>query len=54
MPSRGKGVGDRLIKEILALAEARVEQLHLAVVLTVDVAAPKTNGAEADGEGVWS
>jgi ribosomal protein S18 acetylase RimI-like enzyme len=32
--SRGKGVGDQLIKELLALAEARVEQVHLAVLLT--------------------
>lgn len=35
---RGKGVGDRLIKELLALAEERVEQVHLAVVLTATAA----------------
>jgi ribosomal protein S18 acetylase RimI-like enzyme len=35
---RGQGVGDRLIKELLALAEARVEQVHLAVVLTATAA----------------
>ena len=31
---RGRGVGDRLIKELLAYAEARVEQVHLAVLVT--------------------
>lgn len=49
--SRGNGVGDRLIKELLAHAEARVEQVHLAVVST-EVAAIKTykrNGFEIYG-----
>ncbi|MDN5005395.1 GNAT family N-acetyltransferase [Bradyrhizobium sp. GCM10027634] len=48
---RGKGVGDRLIKKLLAHAEARVEQVHLAVVSTA-VAAIKTykrNGFEICG-----
>jgi ribosomal protein S18 acetylase RimI-like enzyme len=45
---RGKGVGDRLIKELLAHAEARVEQVHLAVVLTATAAIKtyKRNGFE--------
>jgi ribosomal protein S18 acetylase RimI-like enzyme len=49
--SRGKGVGDRLIKELLALAEARVEQVHLAVVLTATAAIKtyKRNGFEIYG-----
>lgn len=49
--SRGNGVGDRLIKELLAHAEARVEQVHLAVVST-EIAAIKTykrNGFEVYG-----
>jgi ribosomal protein S18 acetylase RimI-like enzyme len=49
--SRSKGVGDRLVKEVLALAEARVEQVHLAVVVTA-TAALKTyqrNGFEIYG-----
>lgn len=49
--SRGHGVGDRLIKELLAHAEARVEQVHLAVVST-EIAAIKTykrNGFEIYG-----
>jgi ribosomal protein S18 acetylase RimI-like enzyme len=48
---RGKGVGDRLIKELLAHAESRVEQVHLAVGSTA-VAAIKTykrNGFEVYG-----
>ena len=32
--SRGKGVGDGLIKELLAQAAVHVEQVHLAVLLT--------------------
>src|SRR5712671_5123478 len=49
--SRGKGVGDRLIKELLAHAEARVEQVHLAVVLTATAAIKtyKRNGFEIYG-----
>jgi ribosomal protein S18 acetylase RimI-like enzyme len=49
--SRGKGVGDRLIKELLALAEARVEQVHLGVVLTATSAIKtyKRNGFEIYG-----
>jgi len=49
--SRGKGVGDRLIKELLSLAETRVEQVHLAVVLTETVAIKtyKRNGFEIYG-----
>ncbi|WP_083514311.1 GNAT family N-acetyltransferase [Bradyrhizobium manausense] len=48
---RGKGVGDRLIKELLAHAVTRVEQVHLAVGSTA-VAAIKTyqrNGFEIYG-----
>ena len=48
---RGRGVGDRLVKELLAQAEARVEQVHLAVGSTA-VAAIKTyqrNGFEIYG-----
>ncbi|HEX9209327.1 MAG TPA: GNAT family N-acetyltransferase [Bradyrhizobium sp.] len=46
--ARGKGVGDRLIKELLAHAEARVEQVHLAVMLTATAAIKtyKRNGFE--------
>ncbi len=49
--SRGKGVGDRLIKELLALAEARVDQVHLAVLLTATDAIKtyKRNGFEIYG-----
>ena len=49
--SRGKGVGDRLIKELLAFAEARVEQVHLSVVLTATAAIKtyKRNGFEIYG-----
>jgi ribosomal protein S18 acetylase RimI-like enzyme len=49
--SRGKGLGDRLIKDLLALAEARVEQVHLAVVLTATAAIKtyKRNGFEIYG-----
>ncbi len=48
---RGRGVGDRLIKELLALAEPRVEQAHLAVVLTATAAIKsyKRNGFEIYG-----
>ena len=48
---RGKGVGDRLIKELLAHASSRVEQVHLAVGSTA-VSAIKTyqrNGFEIYG-----
>jgi ribosomal protein S18 acetylase RimI-like enzyme len=49
--SRGKGVGDKLIRELLALAEAHVEQVHLAVVLTATAAIKtyKRNGFEIYG-----
>jgi ribosomal protein S18 acetylase RimI-like enzyme len=49
--SRGKGIGHRLIKELLALAETRVEQVHLAVVLTAKAAIKtyKRNGFEIYG-----
>src|SRR4051812_35155605 len=49
--SRGKGVGDRLIKELLAHAEASVEQVHLAVLLTATAAIKtyKRNGFEIYG-----
>lgn len=49
--SRGKGVGDRLIKELLADAETRVEQVHLAVVSTATAAIKtyKRNGFEIYG-----
>jgi ribosomal protein S18 acetylase RimI-like enzyme len=49
--SRGKGVGDRLIKEILSLAEACVDQVHLAVLLTATDAIEtyKRNGFEVYG-----
>jgi ribosomal protein S18 acetylase RimI-like enzyme len=45
---RGQGVGDRLIKELLAHAEARVEQVHLAVLVTATAAIRtyKRNGFE--------
>ncbi|MDH2398856.1 GNAT family N-acetyltransferase [Bradyrhizobium sp. SSUT18] len=49
--SRGRGVGDRLIKGVLAHAEACVEQVHLAVLVTA-TAAIKTymrNGFEVYG-----
>ena len=48
---RGKGVGDRLIKELLAHAEARVEQVHLAVLLesTAAINTYKRNGFEIYG-----
>lgn len=32
--ARGHGIGDRLIRQLLALAEDQVEQVHLAVVTT--------------------
>ena len=35
---RGKGIGDRLLKHILALAENRVDQVHLCVVHTAEAA----------------
>ena len=49
--SRGRGVGDRLIKELLAHAEACVEQVHLAVLLTATAAVRtyKRNGFEIYG-----
>jgi ribosomal protein S18 acetylase RimI-like enzyme len=49
--SRGKGVGDRLIKELVALAEARVDQVHLAVLVTATDAIKtyKRNGFEIYG-----
>ncbi|WP_354267336.1 GNAT family N-acetyltransferase [Bradyrhizobium ottawaense] len=50
---RGKGVGDRLIKELLAHAEARVEQVHLAVLLestaAIKINTYKRNGFEIYG-----
>jgi len=48
---RGQGVGDRLIKELLAHAEACVEQVHLAVLLTATAAIKtyKRNGFEIYG-----
>ena len=36
--SRGKGIGNRLIKELLALAETLVEQVHLGVLVTATAA----------------
>ena len=49
--SRGKGVGDKLIKEVLSLAEACVDQVHLAVLLTATdaIKAYKRNGFEIYG-----
>jgi ribosomal protein S18 acetylase RimI-like enzyme len=49
--SRGKGVGDGLIKELLALAAVHVEQVHLAVLLTATDAIKtyKRNGFEIYG-----
>jgi ribosomal protein S18 acetylase RimI-like enzyme len=49
--SRGRGVGDRLIRELLAHAEACVEQVHLAVLLTATAAIKtyKRNGFEVYG-----
>lgn len=49
--SRGKGVGDRLIKELLAHAETRVAQVHLAVLLTATAAIKtyKRNGFDVYG-----
>lgn len=43
---RGQGVGDRLIKELLAHAETCVEQVHLAVLLeaTAAIRTYKRNG----------
>lgn len=48
---RGKGVGDRLIKDILARAEARVEQVHLAVgsTATAAIRTYERNGFEIYG-----
>jgi ribosomal protein S18 acetylase RimI-like enzyme len=48
---RGNGVGDRLIKELLAHAEACVEQVHLAVLLNANAAIRtyKRNGFEVYG-----
>jgi ribosomal protein S18 acetylase RimI-like enzyme len=49
--SRGRGIGDRLIKELLTHAEASVEQVHLAVLLTATAAIKtyKRNGFEIYG-----
>jgi ribosomal protein S18 acetylase RimI-like enzyme len=49
--SRGKGVGNRLIKELLSVAEACVDQVHLAVLLTATDAIKtyKRNGFEIYG-----
>ncbi|MCK1287701.1 GNAT family N-acetyltransferase [Bradyrhizobium sp. 44] len=49
--SRGKGVGDRLIKELLTHAETCVEQVHLAVLSTATAAIKtyKRNGFEIYG-----
>ena len=48
---RGKGVGDRLIKALIAHAEARVDQVHLAVLSTAAPAIKtyKRNGFEIYG-----
>jgi ribosomal protein S18 acetylase RimI-like enzyme len=49
--SRGKGVGDRLIKLLLTLAEARVDQVHLDVLVTATdaIRTYKRNGFEIYG-----
>jgi GNAT superfamily N-acetyltransferase len=49
--SRGKGIGDRLIKDLLVHAETLVEQVHLAVVSTATAAikTDKRNGFEIYG-----
>ena len=49
--SRGKGIGDRLIKKLLTHAETCVEQVHLAVLLTATAAIRtyKRNGFEIYG-----
>jgi len=49
--SRGKGVGDRLIKELLALAAEEVEQVHLDVLITATdaIRTYKRNGFEIYG-----
>jgi ribosomal protein S18 acetylase RimI-like enzyme len=48
---RGRGVGDRLIGDLLAHAEACVEQVHLAVLVTATAAIKtyKRNGFEIYG-----
>jgi ribosomal protein S18 acetylase RimI-like enzyme len=48
---RGRGVGDRLMKELLSLAEACVDQVHLAVLLTATdaIRTYKRNGFEIYG-----
>ncbi|PDT86642.1 hypothetical protein CO669_29685 [Bradyrhizobium sp. Y36] len=48
---RGQGFGDRLVKELLAHAEARVEQVHLAVLVeaTAAIRTYKRNGFEIYG-----
>lgn len=48
---RGQGIGDRLIKKLLVHAEARVEQVHLAVLLeaTAAIRTYKRNGFEIYG-----
>ena len=49
--SRGRGVGDRLIKELLSLAKASVDQVHLDVLLTATdaIRTYKRNGFEIYG-----
>jgi ribosomal protein S18 acetylase RimI-like enzyme len=49
--SRGKGIGDSLIKDLLTLAEAHVDQVHLAVLVTATDAVKtyKRNGFEIYG-----
>jgi ribosomal protein S18 acetylase RimI-like enzyme len=49
--SRGKGFGDSLIKNLLVLAEALVDQVHLAVLLTATDAVKtyERNGFEIYG-----
>jgi ribosomal protein S18 acetylase RimI-like enzyme len=48
---QGRGVGDRLVKELLAFASTKVEQVHLAVLVTATPAITlyKNNGFEIYG-----
>ncbi|MFZ8393442.1 GNAT family N-acetyltransferase, partial [Staphylococcus aureus] len=48
---RGRGVGDRLIRDLLAHAESCVEQVHLAVLVksTAAIKTYKRNGFEVYG-----
>lgn len=48
---RGQGVGDRLIKQLLAHAEARVDQVHLEVLCeaTAAIRTYESNGFEVYG-----